>query len=178
MAGEIMKYKIFLFWFLLISLISVASLVLYKLGVYGAIWEGDPTRISYIILTLFYFTSIWCGVKCWELSKINDPQLVTIEYICNRAERLCFWGQFISAQLVTLGLLGTIIGLMLSFSGFENIDVSNPIEMKRLIQQIAGGISTALITTICGIITALLLKLQYFILENEVRFIRNNHGKI
>jgi len=161
-----MKHKIFLYWFLLISLISVSSLVLYRLGIYGAIWEGDSTHISYIIMLLFYFMSIWCGFKCWAIDHT--------EYSCNRAERLCEWGWFVSAQVISLGLLGTVIGLMLSFSGFENMDVSNPLEMKMLIQQIAGGISTALITTITGIICSLLLRLEYFMLENEVRFIRNN----
>ncbi len=111
--------------------------------------------------------SIWVGVKCYGLDHT--------QYSCNRAERLCEWGWFVSAQLIALGLLGTVIGLMFSFSGFENIDVSNPLQMKMLIQQIAGGISTALITTITGIICALLLRIEYFILENEVRFIRNNH---
>ncbi|MGH8502112.1 MAG: MotA/TolQ/ExbB proton channel family protein [Gammaproteobacteria bacterium] len=54
----------------------------------------------------------------------------------------------IAAISPLLGLLGTVIGMMQIFSTITNVGVGDP-------QQMAGGISVALITTVAGLIVAI-----------------------
>lgn len=166
--------KLFLYYWLFTCLTLVASALLFYLGIFGFIWNNDSTFISYIIIGLYTYSSVWVGWKCWSLSRLeNSLSKEDIIKQCNKSERLESWGWYISSQLISLGLLGTALGLLFSFASFGGADVSNPAEMKKLIQQIGGGISTALITTIVGILCSLLLRFQYFLLGNEIKSIRN-----
>lgn len=63
----------------------------------------------------------------------------------------------IAAVTPLLGLLGTVIGMIKVFTNITNVGVGNP-------AQLAGGISTALITTASGLIIAIpsLMFYRYF----------------
>jgi len=69
---------------------------------------------------------------------------------------------------MTVGMVGTVIGFMLMLgSSFAEIDPSNVDSMKRVITDMAAGMSTALLTTLCGLIGSLFVKVQVIIQEQE-----------
>lgn len=69
-------------------------------------------------------------------------------------EKGCSWITLFIAMAPSLGFLGTVIGMVMSFDKIESVgDISPTI--------VASGMKVALITTIFGIITALILQLFY-----------------
>lgn len=69
-------------------------------------------------------------------------------------EKGCSWITLFIAMAPSLGFLGTVIGMVLSF---ENIEIAGDISPTI----VASGMKVALITTIFGIITAIILQLFY-----------------
>ena len=69
-------------------------------------------------------------------------------------EEHCSWITFFIASAPSLGFLGTVIGMVMAFDTIEKAgDISPTV--------VAGGMKVALITTIFGIIVALILQLFY-----------------
>ena len=75
---------------------------------------------------------------------------------------------FFSEVCLGLGMIGTIVGLLVVFShGFHDLDLENIDTAKNLIKNIGLGASTALISTLVGLTTSLLVKAQLRLIENE-----------
>jgi hypothetical protein len=76
-------------------------------------------------------------------------------------------GWFFVDLSVRLGLLGTIIGFILIFSSLTSINISGGDELKDLLIAMSGGMGTALLTTLTGLIGASMVSFQYLILGRE-----------
>ena len=78
---------------------------------------------------------------------------------------------FASETMVTLGLIGTVAGFLLMLSSaFDNLDVSNVENVQKVISNMALGMSTALCTTLAGLVGSVLTKIQMVILENNSNY--------
>jgi flagellar motor component MotA len=78
---------------------------------------------------------------------------------------------FSSETMVTLGLIGTVAGFLLMLSSaFDNLDVSNVENVQKVISNMALGMSTALCTTLSGLVGSVLSKIQMVILENNSNY--------
>jgi len=126
------------------------------------IWNADQTKISWIILALFGAVSGFCGREAWKLSKLKrynrdaDPMM--------KAKYETGW--FASEICLTLGLIGTVSGFILMLYGaFTDLNISDPHSVQESLGKMSVGMSTALYTTLVGLITSVLLKLQFFRLE-------------
>ena len=68
-----------------------------------------------------------------------------------------------SDQILTLGMIGTVIGFIYMLStSFTNIAVNDLSKMAEAIISMGTGMSTALYTTASGLICSFLLKLQLY----------------
>ena len=76
-------------------------------------------------------------------------------------------GSFISDSLFRLGLLGTIIGFVLMLQPISSIDSFDEISIKNALTSMSSGMSIALFTTLTGLVGGLLLKMQYYFLEDS-----------
>jgi len=74
-------------------------------------------------------------------------------------------GHFASDVLLKLGLLGTVVGFILMLMPVGEIKDFDPSLMKQLLGAMSSGMAVALYTTLAGLITSTLLKLQYHILD-------------
>ena len=73
--------------------------------------------------------------------------------------------------MVTLGLIGTVAGFLLMLSSaFDNLDISNVENVQKVISNMALGMSTALCTTLSGLVGSVLTKIQMVILENNTKY--------
>lgn len=99
---------------------------------------------------------------CYQgLLRINDSMETIERSVSSYAtvqlgnmEKGCSWITLFIAMAPSLGFLGTVIGMVMSFDQIETAgDISPTI--------VASGMKVALITTIFGIITALILQLFY-----------------
>ena len=149
--------KAFLLWWIQVVTVLFAAILIFTYGWFDKLWDADQTKISFIIITIFFATSIATGF----LSFRSDTQYIKLSnYI---------W--FASETMVTLGLIGTVAGFLLMLSSaFDNLDVSNVENVQKVISNMALGMSTALCTTLSGLVGSVLTKIQMVILENNTKY--------
>jgi len=139
-------------WWLIFCLSILAGGIAVYFDIHEELYQSDQTKISFLILTIFLITSLWIG---W-ITKLQDR---TVEI-----------GWFIAEACLALGMIGTVTGFLLMLNGaFAEIDLSNPTTIQSSLTKMALGMSTALYTTLTGLICSLALKIQLVNLENEYR---------
>ena len=144
--------KALLRWWLIFCLTVLAGGIAIYFDIHKELYKADQTKISFLILTIFILTSIWIGV----VTKLQDR---TVEL-----------GWFIAEACLALGMIGTVTGFLLMLNGaFTQIDLSNPTTIQNSLVNMALGMSTALYTTLTGLICSLALKIQLVNVENEYR---------
>ena len=158
---------LFLKWWFFICVIMASILWLVFTGAFYALWTQDATKLSFVLLTIFSVMSGWCGYKTWTLSKFLDNDQ-TEDYLVEKIEHLIEVGWFTSDLCLSIGMMGTVIGFIMMLSGFANVDVSNMTTVQDLIKGLGTGMSTALYTTLTGLICSALLKIQYFNLSQAI----------
>ena len=114
--------------------------------------------------------TVHCGYESWLLSKLANKELDEIKNVDIRHET----GWFASDVLLTMGLIGTVAGFILMLAGaFKGINISDVSSVQQALANMAVGMSTALYTTLTGLITSTLLKFQYFRLQQDLERYRN-----
>ena len=161
------KHTLFLKWWFFICVIMASILWLVFTGAFYALWTQDATKLSFVLLTIFSVMSGWCGYKTWTLSKFLDNDQ-TEDYLVEKIEHLIEVGWFTSDLCLSIGMMGTVIGFIMMLSGFANVGVSNMTTVQDLIKGLGTGMSTALYTTLTGLICSALLKIQYFNLSQAI----------
>ena len=112
---------------------------------------------------MFFFTSIHCGKETIKISKalednITEKEIKNIDWRGNQEI-----GWFISDLVLTVGMVGTVSGFLLMLTGaFAGVDLGDEVAMKTVLEKMSKGMSTALYTTLFGLICGGLLKIQYF----------------
>ena len=161
------KHTLFLKWWLFLSITLLGTLGLGQQGYLHLLWEGDTTKLSFVLLSIFTVMSGWCGYKTWTLSRFLDNGQ-TEDYLVEKIEHLMEVGWFTSDVCLSIGMMGTVIGFIMMLSGFTNIDVKDMSTVQGLIKNLGVGMSTALYTTLTGLVCSALLKIQYFNLSQAI----------
>ena len=81
------------------------------------------------------------------------------------------FGAFAGDALLKLGLLGTIVGfilMLLPLATLENFDAAS---MKSSMKVMSGGMAVAMYTTLAGLVGSILVKAQYYILDNASSYL-------
>lgn len=142
--------KRFLIWWLIVvmQMLGLGTAVYY--GAIPFLFENDQTYLSFVIIAMWFSATASIGYR--SLKNRNDFETP--------------W--FIGEACMTVGMVGTVVGFMLMLgSSFVDIDPSNVDSMKRVISDMASGMSTALLTTLCGLIASLFVKVQVIIQEQD-----------
>jgi len=115
----------------------------------NVLYEADSTMLTFIILGIALITSAMLGLRSKKLGGQDNNM---------------FW--FLSDAVLSLGMVGTLFGFLLVLgSAFTEIDTSSTESMTQAIGVLASGMSTALVTSLVGLLSSLWLKLQLVILE-------------
>lgn len=94
----------------------------------------------------------------------GDPATLLAAFGDELANRHAF-GHFASDALLKLGLLGTIVGFILMLLPVGDVEEFDATLIRQLLSAMSGGMAVALYTTLAGLVTSTLLKLQYHILD-------------
>ena len=141
-------------WWLIfcLTLLGVGTLVYFD--IHRQIYDADMTKLSFLIISIFFITSIWIGNKTYKLEKFDEYDQDTSV------------GWFVAESCLALGMVGTVTGFLLMLgTAFSNIDVSNSASLQKALEFMAVGMSTALYTTLVGLICSLIIKVQLVNLE-------------
>lgn len=136
-------------WWLMavIQVIAWGTAVIYFDGI-NFLLATDGTRISFAIIALVVVVTLHIGYSSWKSNDIFDTD----------------W--FIAESCMALGMIGTMIGFMLMLkNGLSNINPSDVSAMQTMIGSMAYGMSTALVTTLAGLIASLSIKIQIMVQE-------------
>jgi hypothetical protein len=147
--------KPFLKWWIQFVCISFGVVLAFELGWWHALYQSDITKISLAILAIFCLTTLLTGY----ISKNFQKQKI---------KRLGNYAWFSSEAMITLGMIGTVAGFLIMLGGaFSSINVNDVVSVQNAISKMAVGMSTALSTTLVGLICSVLTKVQMVILENS-----------
>jgi ABC-type Fe3+ transport system permease subunit len=165
------KHMLFLKWWLFVTLIGVSLSYLTMQDAWPLLWEKDATKLSFLLLAIFIQMTLWCGYKTWRLSCFIDEGKQE-DHIVEKIEGLMEVGWFTSDLCLTIGMIGTVIGFIMMLSGFATVDISNTKTVQDLVKSLGVGMSTALYTTLSGLICSICLKIQYFNLNQAIDKVR------
>ena len=136
-------------WWLIFCLTLLGFGTLYYFNMYSHLYYADVTKLSFLIIIIFIFTSVWIGRKTYdlEITSVTDDKIDV--------------GWFIAESCLALGMIGTVTGFLYMLgTAFENIDITDATTLQDALASMAKGMSTALYTTLTGLIASLIIKIQ------------------
>ncbi len=127
--------------FCIFNLCGVALLIwAWMLGYVRQVFEGDVSHISYIISGLFI-----CA-------------LIRALYACLSGRSTDFL-EHVETWLVTLGLIGNVVGFVLALRGIDLTSLSQAEGAQKVASQLLAGMGVAFYSTLVGAVTALWLSM-------------------
>lgn len=148
-------------WFLLNAVMFTAVFFAEQKKAISSIIENDLSHIAVLIMFLYICVSGFIGRLCYLSDKMSEDNVTKKkkekEYLVKRADV----GWFAAEHFFSLGLLGTIIGLIIATEG--SLDSSMP--TSQIVSGLKEGLNTAFYTTVCGIVFSLPLQVQLMILK-------------
>ena len=146
--------KSLLKWWLVFCLTLLGLCTCVYFNIHKALYAADVTRLSFLIISIFTCTSIWIGTKTYK---------VGIQQDYNQKSDV---GWFVSESCLALGMVGTVTGFLIMLgTAFANVDVTNAATLQQALSDMATGMSTALWTTLVGLVCSLIIKVQLVNLE-------------
>ena len=137
-------------WFLFCTQIALGT-VAYHFNFFHHLYREDTTRIGFFILGILVLTTLWLGKKIYSQSKDFSA------------------GWFIAESCLVLGLIGTVTGFILMLgTAFTELDVTNITSVHNALIKMSLGMSTALYTTLVGLISSLVIKIQLVTIERQI----------
>ena len=136
-------------WWLIFCLTLLGFGTSYYFNLHSQLYYADVTKLSFLIIIIFMFTSVWIGRKTYDLETTS-----VIDYKIDV-------GWFIAESCLALGMVGTVTGFLYMLgTAFENIDITDATTLQDALASMAKGMSTALYTTLTGLIASLIIKVQ------------------
>ena len=146
--------KSLLKWWLIfcITLLGLSTCVYFN--IHKDLYAADVTRLSFFIISIFICTSVWIGTKTYKVGIRQDY------------DQKSDVGWFVSESCLALGMVGTVTGFLIMLgTAFANVDVTNATTLQQALSDMATGMSTALWTTLVGLVCSLIIKVQLVYLE-------------
>ena len=191
---------------LLLTLILFGFWILNDQGLIELVLQGDKSHISKAIIILWAITSVYwiylsknvyaektsinsesdinpnlsIGKYLEAIDKGEDKDLLLKALETEYAKKLSF-GWLAADISLKLGLLGTVIGFILMLQPISELNNTSPEELKIALSSMSSGMAVALFTTLTGLVSSILIRLQFQLtsssiatLINEITFIRED----
>ena len=153
--------SILLRWWLLFCTQIALSTVAYHFGFFHHLYREDTTRIGFFILGILLLTTLWVGKKTYSFKKNWVGPAEAVDEFSS--------GWFIAESCLVLGLIGTVTGFILMLgTAFTELDVTNITSVQGALVKMSLGMSTALYTTLVGLISSLAIKIQLVTIERQI----------
>lgn len=127
---------------------------------------GDPDRLPRDSLIARHVANVVTKAHAQAGRRID--QSILLRVLVNRLRGRERLGLFISESLLRLALLGTAVGFILMLIPMAGLNSFDAETLRKALSGMSGGMAVALNITVTGIGTALLLKLQYFLLATGI----------
>jgi|AACY02.14.fsa_nt_gi hypothetical protein len=142
--------NLFLKWWLIFILMILSGAVTWYFSFVNFLYANDFTKLSFVIIAILFFTTLIIGYK----------------YYKNNHDFEIEW--FTSEVVISLGMIGTVVGfIFMLYAAFSELTVDDPVKLQQSMMLMAKGMGTALLTTLVGLISSVLIKCQLIIAKNE-----------
>lgn len=122
----------------------------YQFGLSDFLLGADNTYLTFVIIAIGVLATLSMLLK-WRGMPGKENSML--------------W--FLADAVLSIGMVGTLVGfLMVLGQAFADIDTSSTESMTAAIGTLATGMSTALVTSLVGLVTSIWLKYQLVILED------------
>ena len=191
---------------LLLALILFGFWILNDQGLVELVLQGDKSHISKAIIILWVLTTVYwiylsrivyaektsinsngdinsnlsIGRYLEAIDKGEDKDLLIKAFETEYAKKLSY-GWMAADISLKLGLLGTVIGFILMLQPISELNNTSPEELKVALSSMSSGMAVALFTTLTGLVSSILIRLQFQLtsssiatLINEITFIRED----
>lgn len=125
----------------------------------------DGTKLEEGVVTSHIANLI---AKARNLQGGQVDQTVLLRLLADRLRSREKLGLFAAESLLRLALLGTAVGFILMLIPIAGLGAFDVNSLRQTLTGMTGGMAIALNVTVAGIGTALLLKLQYFLLDGAI----------
>ena len=147
-----MKIEFFRWW-LFICLLAIGAYFGIHFDVFSTIFNTDKTYLSSVILLLFTGSTLLTGYRTWLFNYRKTYTDTKVGWFCGEV-------------MFALGMIGTLIGFVLVFGdALAHIDLEDQANKAKIIADMGIGISTAIYTTLAGLVCTILLWIQLINLE-------------
>ena len=176
---------------LLLAIILFGFWILNDQGLMQIVLKGDKSHISKAIIILWMITTIYWvylsriiyldksiigNEKDFSLNLSigkyirdidEDKETIIRVFESEYAKKLSFG--WVAADIsLKLGLLGTVIGFILMLQPISELNNTSPDELKSALSSMSSGMAVALFTTLTGLVSSILIRLQFQITSSNV----------
>ena len=178
---------------LLLTIILFGFWILNDQGLIQIVLKGDKSHISKAIIILWIVSTIYwiylsriiyldkslignekdfslnlsIGKYLRDLDKGEDNNSIIRVFESEYAKKLSFG--WVAADIsLKLGLLGTVIGFILMLQPISELNNTSPDELKSALSSMSSGMAVALFTTLTGLVSSILIRLQFQITSSNV----------
>jgi hypothetical protein len=178
---------------LLLTVILFGFWILNDQGLMQVVLKGDKSHISKAIIILWMVTTIYwiylsriiyldkslignekdfslnlsIGKYLRDIDKGEDKDTIIRVFESEYAKKLSFG--WVAADIsLKLGLLGTVIGFILMLQPISELNNTSPDELKSALSSMSSGMAVALFTTLTGLVSSILIRLQFQITSSNV----------
>ena len=138
-------------WIVVTCALALVFFVLQTNGVLLHVIDKDQTFISFGIMAIFLIAHFFILLAIRDHSEELEDRL---------------W--YIAESLISLGMVGTVIGFTIVFGdAFINLDIEKPETVQDLLITLGAGVGTALYTTLTGLVCSMVLKGELVFLVGE-----------
>lgn len=121
----------------------------YLWNLFAIVHDADQTNMSFAIAIVGFFGMLGVGWQAFRVSflkkQLNDTTLL--------------W--YISDLCLSLGMIGTLVGIYIGFTtSTHDLDISSTASLQHVLIVVFNSLGTAIMTSLVGIVFALLIKLQ------------------
>jgi hypothetical protein len=142
------------------------------------IFEADLSYLTSVITVVLLYGLALCAWKLWRMDRVVsrafDPGDVkkAKEQVAAYIEGI----RWLSRRLVELGLVGTVIGFIIAFSGMDADVIGDVDSASAMIGVVITGMGVALYTTLVGMLASLWLHVNYRVLRAAALAAYVRHG--
>ena len=116
--------------------------------------------------------------KTQKTNNQNFDQQILLQLFADKLNKQLKIGLLVSDMMLKLGLLGTIVGFILMLAPISNIDAYDVSTLKTALSSMSGGMAIALFTTLAGLVGGILLRTQYYLLDEANEELFSNIAQI
>jgi len=177
---SVLAQRLFWFWLAMTGLAVFVFHLLDTLGWWNRLIDGDPSRITLVIIALTMVVTLWCGRRAWLLQaqaadgsawrrrytddrlRAPDQASALLTDIAHGPHETAWW---FASSTIKLGLLGTVVGFIIMASRIGEMPSFDIEQVQELLRQMTTGMAVALYTTLVGLAANLWLGLQLLLLD-------------